>query len=300
MKHFSSMILLILLFVTLPPNEVSASSEVGWIEGFSGRVDYYRIERNNKSFEPVIYKSLNNGDKVFVLFEGGVLALALADGTSVSVTKKTSPYIVQCGVTTETKFSKLLAWVGGRIEEWYVEKEDNSTRVETLTRKNNSVHKPPFWPSFWVEDDLRIIEGKYPLSISWREGKGPFNLKIYRLQPEGKNQVVYATRKEEGQRLTTDSLEFASGENYIMEISDVGEVWSWNISVHSEDELPKNKDIPSKHKSSDLLNETLYAVWLIDRHPEWLYVSYQRLAQMANEYLPARRLRDALEKDERP
>jgi len=45
---------------------------------------------------------------------------------------------------------------------------------------------------------------------------------------------------------------------------------------------------------------TLYASWLAGKHPEWSFEAYQLVSGVADQYVPAALLHDALERGMRP
>jgi hypothetical protein len=265
---------------------------VGYVEQLVGPISEIHIERDGTPVALALLLPLQTGDRVTVNGAGNELHMRLGTRPQV-ITAANSPFqIPEIEVPPGflTRLGSTLVAVGKRLTTQYVH---SSVPVSTSSRGKDG----PLTIAL-VEDGVsRISPNRADLFIAWDGGTAPYVVRI-----RGKMNGDIA-RQEAGDstraRVTLPAGGIRTGTIQIVVQDSKGATTRKAFDVVSPSALPTT---PTELTMGDLPSE-LHAVLVADsllqtNRRTWKLEAYQLIAPFADEYEPARLLRDCLETEQ--
>jgi len=261
------------------------SRDIGYIERIAGDLKDIRIDRHGKSLQPAILLPLWADDRIF-LKQGSELYLQLGN-RRVVITDKDSPYrvpSVDAPPAFVTRLRSTLVSLGAKLTSQYVR---SSVPVSTSSRGHEGPLSMPV-----VEDDLSRLGSHHTvLHVAWEGGTAPFTVEIFSGQI--KRLAVKQGIEDWRLRLLLPPGAIPEGPARIVVVDGRGDRIIKLINIVPVHDLPQRV-------AQDDLPSTLHAVIAADQliqtnRRHWGFEAYQDLADLDDDYEPARLLRDCLE-----
>ncbi len=280
------------------------AQEVGWINQFDGQTENYLLKREGKTLPVDLLKLLEVGDQISVNDRQHSIELNLQGGNqTVKVTYENSPFLIQANHQVPVELSELWKWTTELFGEWHqllIQKEQ--LEQEAKTRGEDS--KGPIMPllaNLKPDETLqsaRLVAGKRSLYLQWQGGTPPYRITIKKRLNE------LLTLTTEKTIVQTEAITFEANSPYRVEIIDAkNKEFIGGFRAVNPESLPTPEALLI-NKLPEIVYQTLQAVWLTTQKeanqegkPEeskWIFEAYQQVAALANQYLPAQLLQQAL------
>lgn len=288
------------------------AQEVGWINQFDGQTENYSLKREGKTLPIDLFKLLEVGDQISVNDKQHGIELNLQGGTqTVKVTYENSPFLIQANHQVPAELSELWKWTTERFGEWHqllIQKEElkkKQLEQEAKTRGEDSA-KPTMSLLDNKEPDetlqsARLVAGKRSLYLQWQGGTPPYRVKIKKRLDE------LLTLTTEKTMVQTEAITFEVNKSYNVEITDAnGGKFLGGFKVVNPESLPTHPEALPINKLPEVVYQTLQAIFWLRTQKEgdqekskpeeskWVFEAYQQAAALANQYLPAQLLQQAL------
>ena len=276
----------------LPPIALAEELQVvGWLQEVDGDLGNITLIRGNTRVPVAFFMELHEGDKLIIDKSDTIIGVGLAENNMVTITSNQSPYVMRRIGKPPSIARNLMKWAGNWITGLYKESERGDV-VQLVTRAPTLPIKAPVL----MADPLYVIGTHAGLCVAWQGGSPPFTVTV----KAGGDRAESFKEKGVQDRRTCISADLIAGKGYELTIQDVGgNLFETELVALAPDALP---DEPLELKSSVLPDQskaTLYATWLLSRGKgQWILTAYQQVASVADDYLPARLVRDALERGE--
>lgn len=263
--------------------------EVGWIEAIQGKAEDITIRRGGKPISVIRFKTLHEGDSVFVTNATRV-EIRLGEGTqSVTVTEKNSPYrVVRVGEVPGAR-SKLLSWLRSIVLSSVGKADLAQPRLVIAASRSAGGTQEPLSVPLFERPEYLLVAGKRNLHFAWHGGLPPY---VLRLSDKQSGVVLAEINGVQDKRTMFASVDIPPGV-YLLSISDArNEQRLQRIGVVSEVALPVRQGVNDMGLPVDV--RALYnAAWLTgQQNGQWRLESYQQL--MALNLPEAIFLREAL------
>jgi hypothetical protein len=296
------------------------AQEAGWINQFDGQTENYSLQREGKTLPVELLRLLNVGDQISVNDKQHSIELNLQGGNqTVKVTYENSPFLIQANHQVPVELSELWKWTTERFNEWHqllIQKEElkkKQLEQQAKTRGKDSVEPPTMSLLDNKEPDetlqsARLVAGKRSLYLQWQGGTPPYRVKIKKRFDD------LLTLTTEKPMVQTEAIIFEVNKSYNVEITDAnGGKFLGGFKVVNPESLPTPPEALPINKLPEVVYQTLQAIsWLRtqkegsqeeskpeqeESKPEkskWVFEAYQQAAALANQYLPAQLLQQAL------
>jgi len=283
------------------------AQEVGWINQFDGQTENYSLQREGKTLPVDLLQLLEVGDQISVNDRQHSIELNLQGGNqTVKVTYENSPFLIQANHQVPAELSELWKWTTERFNEWHqllMQKEQLEQAAKTRGKDSKEPTIMPLLANEKPGPELQsaiLVAGKRPLYLQWHGGTPPYRVTIKKRLEE------LLTLTTEKNTIQTEAIIFEVGKSYHVEITDAngGIPFKGGFRAVSSENLPTSSEALPINKLPEVVYKTLQAVWLTTQKeinqegkPEeskWLFEAYQEVAALANQYLPAQLLQQAL------
>lgn len=293
------------------------AQEVGWINQFDGQAGNYLLQRENKALPVTLLMLLKVGDQILVNDKQHSIELNLQGGIQpVKVTYENSPFLIQASHQVPAEMNELWKWTTGRFDEWRQLLIVQQKQLEqSKTRGEPPSAKPimPLLSNIKTDETLqsaRLVAGKRPLYLQWQGGTPPYRVTIKQRLDE------LLTLTTDKTVITTEAINFEVDKPYRVEITDANnQEFIGGFRVISPEKLPTYPGSLPISRLPQVVYQTLQAIWLAAQQeikaketqtegtqteknqPEeskWIFEAYQQAAAVANHYLPAQLLQQAL------
>jgi len=265
-----------------------ATSSAGNIDDFDGEFTDYTIQRGTKTIPMQVYASLNPGDRIEI--SGNHYVDIIQCGEIHKITHKDSPYPVQ---SKECKVIGLTdnIWLALKDFAKYVLTiaHNPSVGVHLPKSEEESLAMPILDRTFRVIPSIKA--GERALALQWSGGKSPYQVKITTAEKE----VLWQTEAKVPS-VKTEKIHFKAEHTYWIIITAAN---SAKYPLKREFEaVAKLPNYPAQLQDNALpenMRRTLQAAWLAEpNRVKWSFEAYQQVFDIADNYGPARELREAL------
>jgi hypothetical protein len=259
--------------------------QAGNIDDFDGELADYVIERDGQFIQEItVYMPIYPDDLIYVS-ENHFIEIKQC-GEVHRIIHKDSPFKVKW----ECKEIGFVdnAWLSlkGFIQYLVTIVQETPSHSDTKSDKQ-SPRMPMLEGTFSSIPTLKA--GKRALSISWFNGKYPYQVQI----TTAEKKVLWQT-KTKAQSVKTGKIHLKADQSYWIIIK---------AANHTTERLfkavAKLPDYPAPLQNNHLpekARRTLQAAWLVKQEPiKWSFEAYQQVFDIADNYGPARELRKALE-----
>ncbi|MCK5524242.1 MAG: hypothetical protein KAI83_14010 [Thiomargarita sp.] len=266
------------------------ATQVGNIDDFDGALTDYTIKRGIETIQMGVYEPLYPGDRIHISDNHSIDIRQC--GEIHKITHKESPYRVQ---------SKKCKVIGLTDNIWLAMKDFGKYIFTIVPNPSVGVHlqkseeEPPAMPmlesTFGAIPTLKA--GKRALALQWFGGKSPYKVQITTAKKE-----VWETETK-AQSVKTGEIHLEAEQTY----------WIIITANHAKDPLMLKREFETVAKLPDYpkllqdntlpenMRRTLQAGWLAKQDRiQWSFESYQQVFDIADNYGPARVLREALRK----
>lgn len=263
----------------------SAPKEAGNIDDFDGELTDYTIQREGQFIlEILVYMPIYPDDLIYVS-KNRFIEIEQC-GKTHRITHKDSPFKVQqkckeIGVIDN-------AWLSLKdfIQYFVTIVQDNPSDSSYIKSEKHPPAKPILEGTVFSNPTLKA--GKRALSLSWFNGKPPYQLQI----TDAKQKVLWQ-KQTKAQSIKTGKIDFKAGNTYWLFIKATNHTTKRAFEIVEKlPDYPKplqNKTLPEK------VRRTLQAAWLIkENRIKWSFEAYQQIFDIADNYGPARILRKTL------
>jgi hypothetical protein len=299
------------------------AQEVGWINQFDGQAENYLLQRENKALPVTLLMLLKVGDQISVNDKQHSIELNLQGGIQpIKVTYENSPFLIQASHQVPTELSGLWKWTTERVDEWHQLLIAQQEQLEQSKTRGEPPSEGPIMPlisNIKPDETLqsaRLVAGKRPLYLQWQGGTPPYRVII----KQRLNELLTLTT--ERTEITTETVNFEVGKYYNVTIIDAENLrFIGGFKVVSPENLPTYPELLPVNRLPPVIYQTLQAIWLATpkestveeikaeeiqpkegtqpekTQPEeskWIFEAYQQAAALANHYLPAQLLQQAL------
>ncbi|BAP55500.1 secreted protein [Thioploca ingrica] len=283
------------------------AQEVGWINQFDGQTENYLLKRENKTVPVDLLKLLEVGDQISVTDKQHSIELNLQGGNqTVKVTYENSPFLIEANHQVPAELSELWKWTTKRFDEWHqllIQKEElkkKQLEQEAKTRGEGSAKSPTMSLLANEKPDVTLqsaylVAGKRPLYLQWHGGTPPYRVTIKKRLDE------LLTLTTEQTMITTEAITFDANSPYRVEIIDAkNNAFKGGFRAVNPESLPTHPEALPTNKLPEVVYQTLQAIWLTaqkegnEEESKWIFEAYQQIAALANQYLPAQLLQQAL------
>ena len=260
--------------------------EVGFIEGFDGEPDAYRLERDSKDVDVRVFGVLVEGDRVAVREAPGRIRLQVG-GSPVELTNPDETYVVE-GTPIATPTQNVVAWLRDLVAGRSVG-EPGDEGISLVSRGGGG---GPLRAPLLPEGGVRLGAGTRVFDLAWAGGEAPYRVRL--VQEDGT--VVFDVAAAPDASLSVGRLALGPGPHRL-EIRDaVGAALDTGLDV-----LADPPAVPAELTGDGALARTLAAAWRAQQGGgEWSLDAYQSVAGLPDDYAPARELRAALAEGRRP
>ncbi len=265
------------------------AQEAGWIDNFDGQSEHYLLKRQDETLPVTLLTVLKVGDQISVNDEQHLIELNLQGGThSVKVTHENSPFLINLEQQVPANLDGLWKWTKQRLNEW-----------QQLTQAESAKTDPKLVaPTIPLLENMKqsaiLVAGKRPLYLQWYGGTPPYRVQIKKRHDELLTVISAETA------IKTEDLNFEADNAYRVEITDANDkVFIGGFRVVALENLPNDSKTLPTDNLSDVVRQTLQATWLAQQEQQkWIFEAYQQAAKLANQYLPAQLLQQALARGE--
>jgi hypothetical protein len=282
---------------TNSPYEVIATSPIAKIKLIC-LPETYVIIRHGKRLSLKSLTRLQKGDQIAINPKKHLIRFQLRNKQIVEVNRKKPFHQVKLAGKAPTVKDNLVNWVGRFLTRWH-KKTHRKAVVSLSTRGGDESENSLMGTVMYItlpeyrKQMMQTTTGTKPLHFSWEGGKSPYRLII----KYNGNEFVALTDIQK-QRVKTQALSLKKGE-YQLTISDIQQQMATYTFI-VVDAQPSYPQIVTSSKLSESTRLTLQATWLAAQEKgKWAFEAYQQIAGIAENYLPARLLRDALEESVR-
>jgi len=261
------------------------SRQAGNIDDFDGELADYRIQRDRQFIPEVkVYTAIYPDDLIYVSKHHFIEIRQC--GKVHRITHKDSPFTVQ----QKCKEIGLIdnAWLSLKGFIQYLVTIVQEPPVHSYTKSDK---KPPVIPMLkgTFSSIPTLKAGKRALSISWFNGKLPYQVQI----TTAEKKLLWQTQTK-AQSVKTEKIHLKANHFYWIIIK------AANHTTEQEFEaVAKLPDYPAPlqdNTSPENMRRTLQAAWLAEQDRiKWSFEAYQQVFDIADNYGPARELRRALE-----
>ncbi|HIE02120.1 MAG TPA: hypothetical protein EYP59_17855 [Thiotrichaceae bacterium] len=263
-------------------------SQVGNIDDFDGALTDYSLKRGSQIIEMPVYEPLYFADQIFVSKHHSVEIREC--GKSYTLTHQDSPYQVQ---------SKSCEVIGLADNIWLAIKDFAKYIVTIVDAPSVDVHLPksdkqaPTMPilegTFFAIPTLKA--GKRALFLQWFNGKAP-----YQVQITTADKMVLWEIETTAQSVKTGEIDFKTAESYWLIITAANYAKQpMELEFEAVAALPDYPEGLQDQSLPENLRRTLQAAWLAEQNRvQWSFEASQHLFDIAEDYGPARALREAL------
>ncbi|MEK8018687.1 MAG: hypothetical protein VSS75_017585 [Candidatus Parabeggiatoa sp.] len=265
-------------------------SQVGNIDDFDGALTDYSLKRGSQIIGMRVYEPLYFGDQIFVSKAHSVEIREC--GQARTITHDDAPYRV------ESKSCDVI----GLADNIWLSLKDFAKYIVTIVPSGPSVDiysksekERPIMPI--LEATVLAIPtlkaGKRALFLQWFNGKAP-----YQVQITTADKMVLWEIETTVQSVKTGEIDFKTAESYWLIITAANYAkQQMELEFEAVAALP---DYPERLQDQSLpenLRRTLQAAWLAEQNRvQWSFEAYQQVFDIAEDYGPARALREALER----
>ncbi len=262
------------------------ATQVGNIDDFDGALTDYTIKRGTKTIPMQVYAPLYHDDHIHISDNHSIDIRQC--GEIHKITHKESPYQVQ---------SKKCKVIGLTDNIWLAMKDFAKYVVTIVHAPSKGVHtksdkEPPAMPILdripGVTPTLKA--GKRALALQWFGGKSPYQVQI----TTAKKEVLWETETK-AQSVKTEKIHLKAEQTY----------WIIITANHAKPPLEREfkavaklPDYPAQLQDNTLpenMRRALQAGWLAKQDRiKWSFEAYQQVFDIADNYGPARVLREAL------
>jgi hypothetical protein len=280
---------------TNSPYEVIAKSPITNVE-FICLPETYVITRHGKRLPLKSLTELQKGEQIAIDPKKHLVRFQLINKQIVEVNRNKPFHKVKLAGKVPTVEGNLVNWVGQFLTRLH--KKTHRKAVVTLSTRGGGEDKSEISVMYitlpeYRKQVMQLSIGTRPLHFSWEGGKSPYRLII----KYNNNEFVTLTDIQ-NQRVKTQALSLKKGK-YQLTISDAQQQTAKYTFIVGDAQLsyPQIVTISELPESTRL---TLQATWLAAQEKgKWAFEAYQQIAGIAENYLPARLLRDALEESVR-
>ncbi len=250
--------------------------EVGWIESIKGDSNKTRIERQGKYLAPRILMPIQKDDRIFLDDNNSSVKLQIGN-QSVSLKASDSPFTVRNDGNEASIPGNLLGWVSSLLAD-----DDKDQLLQTVSAVSRGQGTRIQAPLFGFVG--KTIHQRKILELAWRDGTPPFRV---RLLASSEKTELRNVQELETRTLSLDMSDITPG-RYEIEISDTRIQNSYRLEIIPAADTTKTNFRPAVY-------DTLKALELIEEDSDsWLLEAYQLVSKHADNYPPARLLRDRL------
>jgi len=259
--------------------------QAGNIDDFDGELGDYVIKREGQFIpEITVYMPIYPDDLIYVS-EKHFIEIKQCGNTH-RITHKDSPFTVKWACKEIGFIDNAWLSLKGFVE--YL-----VTIVHTPSDSSyiKSDKQPPAIPMLegTVFSIPTLKAGKRALSLSWFNGKSPYQVQI----TTAEKKVLWQTQTK-AQSVKTGKIDFKAGDTYWIIIKAAN-----HTTERSFEAVAKRPDYPEPLQNnllSEKARRTLQASWLVKQDRiKWSFEAYQQVFDIADNYGPARELRKVLE-----
>ncbi|HEY6085396.1 MAG TPA: hypothetical protein VIU63_08350 [Nitrospira sp.] len=265
-----------------------AAPAVGYIEQLAGDLEAFSIERAGRTVPLALLLPVRTGDRVFVQGQGNLVLLQCGN-RRIRITERESPFVVPVVASPPsfvTRLGALLLDLGNRMT---MQQAKSVTKVSTSSRGEDGTLAIPL-----LQDRNSYLAADVTaLSVAWKGGVAPYRVRI----SAGLLDTIGAQEHVDTTRIVIPLSEPLSAGFFHVEVIDgEGSRVQGTFEAIPPSRLPaiepslRHSDIPTS------LRTVLVTDALVKKSPhEWSFQAYQQIAPIAEEFEPARLLRDCLE-----
>jgi len=269
----------------------AADASVAWIDSYDGVADDYTLVRSGQRQAVGIYVNLHVGDEISVE-KSGELLICYADGSTASVNRENSPFIVESAPETSTVIGNVLAWIGNSLDLWSGEDKDRDG--VTLHSRGDGLSEG-FDLAFASDFPFKLVGGERTIAVSWTGGQLPYSVYILEDKTDGTSTVVFEASNHTENRIKTQPIFFSAGKAHRIIVSDSQASREIKLVIVDSKELPPFPQANELEALDEPLRTIIHASWLVREHSLFTFEAYQLLAGIAAESEPARLLMQHLE-----
>jgi|GEM_PF-999489 len=253
----------------------------------------YTVKRQGQPL-PSLPSSLQAKDVINLLPEQSILQLQLGSQSVITDVKyKDLAYTVHATGEVPTINNNLVSWLG----QWLTQAHDNQLQQAVILRSRGETENTTAPLSITLlakaKQEQQLVAGERLLYLTWHGGKAPFTVT---LEHSGNAQVLATNIQTQWLRQT---VSLSPGKyQLLLQDTQTKAAVSYQFTVVAK--LPAVSDqLGPVNLSGDNLRLVIQATWLANQEEgKWLWEAYQQVGILADNYLPARTLKTALEQSQ--